>query len=600
MTSDRVLNLIATATRDRATKLDLSGQFLTELPESVCEIDSLLKLDLSNNQLSLLPDSIGNLHRLTQIYLQSNDLAELPESIGKLTKLKVLVIHKNPLTKLPESIGNLTRLTILRPYRSGRRNSTINSLPESIGDLVNLKRLHVNSCQLITLPKSIGNLKRLNQLSLAHNQLTNLPESIGELIELKELDISGNEIAKLPQSIGKLTDLFKLKIGKNPLTDLSILQALPKLKHVICFPGGDLHRRYWINLSEWKSEWILDEKNYHIRYLIVKQLGIDRVLSDLANIRVLFKLNLDRSLPTEHFEGIGDLKNLTELIISGNNLTAIPDEIQNATNLKSLDISRNKISLLPESICNLTELQELYLHANQISELPEKFGNLVKLKYLHLYYNRLQKIPDSIDQFQDIEFLFLGGNHLTELPDSIGKCQQIKKIDLGNNHLTKLPETFSRLVNLKYLNLHLNPIEDLSPLQNLPVLERVWIFNIILPSRYWIKFSDWKAEWLLDENNAEIRRRLIEQVGYEKICGELGAIAIDSWHEYTLLKIDNIQIIYQGWREVGREPMMLLKMTCPSTAHIHILRVPPDMTRAEDAIVWVNHGIHPSKFSIQT
>jgi leucine-rich repeat protein SHOC2 len=46
--------------------------------------------------------------------------------------------------------------------------------------------------------------------------------------------------------------------------------------------------------------------------------------------------------------------------------------------------------------------------------------------------------------------------------------------------------------------------------------------------------------------------------------------------------------------------MMLLKMTCPSTAHIHILRVPPNMTSAEAAIVWVNHGIHPAQFSIQT
>ena len=126
------------------------------------------------------------------------------------------------------------------------------------------------------------------------------------------------------------------------------------------------------------------------------------------------------------------------------------------------------------------------------------------------------------------------------------------------------------------------------------------MLDINLPRRYWIKFSDWKAKWLLDEKNTEIRSRLIEHIGYERICEELGAIVIDIWQEYTLLKIDNIQIVYQGRQEVGREAMMLLKMTCPSTSHIHILRVPPDMTSAETAIVWVNHGIHPSQFSIQT
>ena len=46
--------------------------------------------------------------------------------------------------------------------------------------------------------------------------------------------------------------------------------------------------------------------------------------------------------------------------------------------------------------------------------------------------------------------------------------------------------------------------------------------------------------------------------------------------------------------------MVLLKMICPSTAHIHILRVPPEMVSAEAAITWVNHGIHPDRFSIQT
>jgi leucine-rich repeat protein SHOC2 len=46
--------------------------------------------------------------------------------------------------------------------------------------------------------------------------------------------------------------------------------------------------------------------------------------------------------------------------------------------------------------------------------------------------------------------------------------------------------------------------------------------------------------------------------------------------------------------------MMFLKMTCPSTADIHILRVPPDLTSAEAAITWINHGIHPDKFATQT
>jgi leucine-rich repeat protein SHOC2 len=142
----------------------------------------------------------------------------------------------------------------------------------------------------------------------------------------------------------------------------------------------------------------------------------------------------------------------------------------------------------------------------------------------------------------------------------------------------------------------------LSTLQDLPNLEEIGFLGVDLPHRYWIKFSDWKSEWLLNENNAEIRRVLIEQVGYEKICRELDAITLNTWREYTLLKIDGVEGVYNRHTRkfVDREPMLLLKMTCPSTEHIHILRVPPEMTSAEAAITWVNHGIHPDKFAVQT
>ena len=46
--------------------------------------------------------------------------------------------------------------------------------------------------------------------------------------------------------------------------------------------------------------------------------------------------------------------------------------------------------------------------------------------------------------------------------------------------------------------------------------------------------------------------------------------------------------------------MLLLRMICPSTGHTHVLRVPPAMVSAEDAIVWVNYGIHPDRFAVQT
>jgi hypothetical protein len=55
------------------------------------------------------------------------------------------------------------------------------------------------------------------------------------------------------------------------------------------------------------------------------------------------------------------------------------------------------------------------------------------------------------------------------------------------------------------------------------------------------------------------------------LCQELEAIALDSWQEYTLLEIS---------ADLEEEPILLLKMTCPSTGLIHISRVPPDVESA--------------------
>ncbi|MEG4047703.1 DUF6745 domain-containing protein [Microcoleus sp. Pol17_C1] len=115
--------------------------------------------------------------------------------------------------------------------------------------------------------------------------------------------------------------------------------------------------------------------------------------------------------------------------------------------------------------------------------------------------------------------------------------------------------------------------------------------GVELPDKYGkIHPNQWQSQWILAEENAEVRRVLIEVIGYDRICQELQAKQIDSWQEYALLQIDNADV----------EPICLLKMTCPSTGFIHALRVPPNLTSAREAIGWVNWDIDPEEFSVQT
>ncbi|GAX45137.1 hypothetical protein NIES4075_61580 [Tolypothrix sp. NIES-4075] len=116
--------------------------------------------------------------------------------------------------------------------------------------------------------------------------------------------------------------------------------------------------------------------------------------------------------------------------------------------------------------------------------------------------------------------------------------------------------------------------------------------GVTLPEKYGkLHPHEWEAKWLLEEDNAELRRVLIQGIGYTRIIEELQATELDFYQEYTLLKIDN---------NIDIEPIYLLKMTCPSTEFIHVLRVPPDVKSAREAIRWVNWGIDPDEFAVQT
>ncbi len=116
--------------------------------------------------------------------------------------------------------------------------------------------------------------------------------------------------------------------------------------------------------------------------------------------------------------------------------------------------------------------------------------------------------------------------------------------------------------------------------------------GIVIPEKYGkLHPSKWSPNWLLEEENAQVKQALIKEIGYETICSELGTVKIDSWQGYELLKID---------RDLDIEPIHLLKMTCPSTGNIYTLRIPPTIFNAKEGVKWINWGIDYEDFVVQT
>ena len=154
------------------------------------------------------------------------------------------------------------------------------------------------------------------------------------------------------------------------------------------------------------------------------------------------------------------LDTLEELDMSGLNIVAIPESIQNLRNLRTLNLSGNSLEGLPQSIGNLTKLEILDLGSNDADEnrnnlptLPDSIGNLVNLETLDLTDCSLRELPETLGNLRNLKALIVEFNPLTELPESIGNLMSLQTLDLTDCSLQGVPESIGNLKNLEYFYL---------------------------------------------------------------------------------------------------------------------------------------------------
>ncbi len=211
-----------------ATKLNLNGMKLTELPESLGNLTQLQLLNLGYNELTELPESFGQLAQLQELNLEKNKLTELPESLGQLTQLQLLNLGYNKLTELPESFGQLTQLQKLSLH-----SNQLTELPVSLGLFTQLQDLDISGNKLEALPKWLGALTGLRKLDVSYLDLTEVPVWLAKFSRLKYLTLHENEIHTVPPWFGQLDDLTEFSIGGNPIGTLSSsIRNLNKLKQL--------------------------------------------------------------------------------------------------------------------------------------------------------------------------------------------------------------------------------------------------------------------------------------------------------------------------------------------------------------------------------
>ncbi|KAH3866966.1 leucine-rich repeat protein lrrA-like [Dreissena polymorpha] len=211
----------------------LQGQALSD--KFPCHSQNLKHLDISGNFMSKLPSELGAMKKIEFIHLGSvigelerrnfqngNWLAEIPDSICELVNLRELHLDENQINDLPAEFGKLVSLEIL-----DLGQNLLHVLPESFGRLSSLRICMLSKNHLMWLPSNFGDLSALEDLRLDDNEIAELPKSFCKLTKLKTLDLFSNRLTEVPSALQHLKNLVRLDIESNdfslPLTEIPMI-----------------------------------------------------------------------------------------------------------------------------------------------------------------------------------------------------------------------------------------------------------------------------------------------------------------------------------------------------------------------------------------
>ncbi|MBV6628262.1 MAG: leucine-rich repeat domain-containing protein [Rivularia sp. (in: Bacteria)] len=551
---------------------------------------NLIDLDLSDNQISNIT-SLQRLTNLVELNLSDNKIKDITP-LNELTKLTNLNLAGNQII----DIKSLSKLIFIEDLDLS--NNQITDI-DSLKSLINLQQLYLQE-NIISDLIPLKNLEKVIFLSLVDNKISNLTP-LQHLKNLNQLSIANNEVSNL-NPLHNLEHLFELNVSYNKITDFGSFLPFKNIEELVIYGNPinifisptHLNQKYRkfisIPLDYQKATEAIRVAYNYIGLKAPKVIFKSNYKSWYAEIiNLLESNNLFTKKDIHHFikEKAQGMVKVRE-ILSQKNIHFLYDRKNDIPQKWIEDIAQVKFNdsiFIREAIRPLHETVKnigyYLIHTSRFTQTGHSLHrtittqNILYKIYLIETYQSLLKIPldEKTQQWYDcLNQLFEHCGWFIPFEDVCIVCDRPSKFSLDSE---------SRL-----------HAEGEPAIQFADGYGLYYYRGVALPEKYGeVHPNQWQAKWLLSENNTELRRILIQAIGYNRICDELQAIQLDSFREYDLIKID---------ANADVEPIVLLKMICPSTGYTHVLRVPPYMESARKAITWVNWDIDPEDFAVES
>jgi hypothetical protein len=155
----------------------------------------------------------------------------------------------------------------------------------------------------------------------------------------------------------------------------------------------------------------------------------------------------------------GELTGITRLTLACG-LTEFPREIFDlADTLEILDLSGNALSALPDDLPRLHKLRILFCSDNQFTELPAVLGQCKQLTMVGFKANQIRCVPAQALP-RTLRWLILTDNQVQALPGEIGECTQLQKLMLAGNQLHSLPAELVHCTRLELVRIAANRLTE--------------------------------------------------------------------------------------------------------------------------------------------
>ncbi|XP_039482031.1 protein phosphatase PHLPP-like protein [Drosophila santomea] len=332
------------------------------------------KLSLKGSQLggSIL---IGNYNYLTQLEVCENEMEVL--DLSSLAQLESLKCSRN---KLMELIINATNLqTLVADHNYLHIISTTNTHPVPL---------------------------KLQRIDISHNNFSELPNWVGACASLTSLDASHNRLSTVAGLLRnyRITDLVSLDLAYN---DLKQLDQIPE--------GFSSIRTLLLQSNELAS---LPDNFFAVTHARLETLNVS--------------CNKLSTLPRYEQNNHAALVNLS---LAGNHLNdSIFEPLHNAAKLRVLHLAYNRIGVLPAAcVRNWPDLEILVLSGNMLQQLPEEVATLGQLRVLRCCNNLLLCTP-QLAKLAMLKVLDLSHNHLDRVNLlALVPSRNLKYLDLSGN-----------------------------------------------------------------------------------------------------------------------------------------------------------------------